>query len=163
MPSSPQTILVTGGAGYIGSHTVLALQQKGYRVIVLDNLVYGHRELVKDVLGVEIIEGDINDYDLLCKNLPRSPNHSRHSLRSLRLRRRILHIARQILPQQRRRYAHFARSHERLRRPVILCSLLPVLLTVRPKKFPSQNLKINRPINPYGATKLTCRKDSKRL
>lgn len=36
--SHPQTILVTGGAGYIGSHTVVELLQHGYRVIVLDNL-----------------------------------------------------------------------------------------------------------------------------
>ncbi|MDE6407224.1 MAG: NAD-dependent epimerase/dehydratase family protein, partial [Anaeroplasmataceae bacterium] len=34
-----KTILVTGGAGYIGSHTVLALLEKGYEVIVIDNLV----------------------------------------------------------------------------------------------------------------------------
>ena len=43
-------ILVTGGAGYIGSHAVLALQQAGYEVLVLDNLVYGHRELVEEVV-----------------------------------------------------------------------------------------------------------------
>jgi UDP-glucose 4-epimerase len=35
-------ILVTGGAGYIGSHAVLALKQAGYDVLILDNLVYGH-------------------------------------------------------------------------------------------------------------------------
>jgi UDP-glucose 4-epimerase len=59
------TVLVTGGAGYIGSHAVLALQQAGYDPIVLDNLVYGHRELVDDVLKVELIEGDTNDRALL--------------------------------------------------------------------------------------------------
>jgi UDP-glucose 4-epimerase len=59
------TILVTGGAGYIGSHTVLALQQVGYSVVVLDNLVYGHRELVEQVLQVELISGDIGDRPLL--------------------------------------------------------------------------------------------------
>lgn len=59
------TILVTGGAGYIGSHTVLALQQAGYSVVVLDNLVYGHRELVEQVLKVELICGDIGDRRLL--------------------------------------------------------------------------------------------------
>lgn len=59
------TILVAGGAGYIGSHAVLALQQAGYGVIVLDNLVYGHRNLVEEVLQVELIEGDLNDRDLL--------------------------------------------------------------------------------------------------
>jgi UDP-glucose 4-epimerase len=55
------TILVTGGAGYIGSHAVLALQREGYRVIVLDNLEYGHREFVEDILQVELVVGDIGD------------------------------------------------------------------------------------------------------
>jgi UDP-glucose 4-epimerase len=45
------TILVTGGAGYIGYHTVWLLEQSGYEVIILDNLVYGHKELVESVLG----------------------------------------------------------------------------------------------------------------
>ena len=40
------TILVTGGAGYIGSHTVKHLLKNNYNVIVLDNLVYGHKEAV---------------------------------------------------------------------------------------------------------------------
>lgn len=39
-------ILVTGGAGYIGSHVVLALQAAGFEVLVLDNLSHGHREFV---------------------------------------------------------------------------------------------------------------------
>ncbi|MEM8720699.1 MAG: UDP-glucose 4-epimerase GalE [Cyanobacteria bacterium P01_G01_bin.39] len=59
------TILVTGGAGYIGSHSVLALQQAGYEVIVLDNLVYGHQDLVEKVLGVKLIVGDTCDRSLL--------------------------------------------------------------------------------------------------
>ncbi len=41
-----KTILVAGGAGYIGSHTVKHLLQNDYEVVVLDNLVYGHREAV---------------------------------------------------------------------------------------------------------------------
>lgn len=67
MSQSQATILVTGGAGYIGSHAVLALQQAGYRVIVLDNLVYGHRDIAETVLNVELIEGDTNDRPLLDK------------------------------------------------------------------------------------------------
>ncbi len=65
-PAKP-TILVTGGAGYIGSHTVLALKRAGYEVVILDNLVYGHRDLVEKVLGVELIVGDTGDRPLLDK------------------------------------------------------------------------------------------------
>jgi len=39
-------ILVTGGAGYIGSHTVGELQRQGFEIVVFDNLVYGHKESV---------------------------------------------------------------------------------------------------------------------
>lgn len=55
-------VLVTGGAGYIGSHTVAALLEKGEEVIVLDNLETGHREAV---LGGHFIQGDIRDKDTL--------------------------------------------------------------------------------------------------
>lgn len=61
------TILVTGGAGYIGSHAVLALKRAGYGVVVLDNLVYGHRDLIEKVSQVELIVGDTNDRALLDK------------------------------------------------------------------------------------------------
>jgi UDP-glucose 4-epimerase len=54
-------ILVTGGAGYIGSHAVLALKQAGYDVVILDNLDYGHRELVDRVLETELVIGDTRD------------------------------------------------------------------------------------------------------
>lgn len=59
------TILVTGGAGYIGAHTALSLKRAGYEVIVFDNLVYGHRDLVETVLQVRLIVGDISDRSLL--------------------------------------------------------------------------------------------------
>lgn len=67
MSSAKPTILVTGGAGYIGSHTVLALKRAGYEVVILDNLVYGHRDLVEKVLQVELVVGDTNDRTLLDK------------------------------------------------------------------------------------------------
>lgn len=58
---SKAKILVTGGAGYIGSHAALALKEAGYDVVILDNLVYGHREIVEEVLKVELVVGDTND------------------------------------------------------------------------------------------------------
>ena len=65
MLSNKGKILVTGGAGYIGSHTVLALLSSGYEVVLLDNLVYGHQDLVEQVLKVKLIIGDINNRSLL--------------------------------------------------------------------------------------------------
>ena len=59
------TILVTGGAGYIGSHAVLALQRAGYRVVILDNLVYGHQDIVENVLKTELFVGNTTDRPLL--------------------------------------------------------------------------------------------------
>ena len=50
-------ILVTGGAGYIGSAAVKDLSDKGETVIVLDNLVYGHRQAVDS--SVTFYEGEI--------------------------------------------------------------------------------------------------------
>jgi UDP-glucose-4-epimerase GalE len=52
------TVLVTGGAGYIGSHAAKALTRAGHRVVVFDNLVAGHREAAR--YG-ELVEGDITD------------------------------------------------------------------------------------------------------
>lgn len=50
-------VLVTGGAGYIGSFTVAALQAEGHDVVIYDNLSYGHREAVT----AEIVVGDLAD------------------------------------------------------------------------------------------------------
>lgn len=58
-------ILVTGGAGYIGSHYVLHAKERGEDVVVLDNLVYGHAEAVPD--GVPLVRGNMGDKALLKK------------------------------------------------------------------------------------------------
>ncbi|MBQ4897809.1 UDP-glucose 4-epimerase GalE [Paenibacillus sp. Marseille-P2973] len=57
-------ILVTGGAGYIGSHTVAELLDKGKEVVVIDNLQSGHRGAL---LGGKLYEGDLRDKELLAK------------------------------------------------------------------------------------------------
>ncbi|WP_044479618.1 UDP-glucose 4-epimerase GalE [Paenibacillus antibioticophila] len=57
-------ILVTGGAGYIGSHTVAELLAQGKEVVVVDNLQTGHRGAL---LGGKLYEGDLRDKELLAK------------------------------------------------------------------------------------------------
>lgn len=61
-------ILVTGGAGYIGSHLVLALLEQNKKVIVYDNLSTGHIETIetlKQYGDLTFFKGDLNDFDYL--------------------------------------------------------------------------------------------------
>lgn len=153
MSSAKQTILVTGGAGYIGSHTVLALKQAGYEVVILDNLVYGHRDLVEKVLQVELIEGDTSDR-LLLDNLFQSRNIAA-----------VMHFS---------AYAYVGESvtdpAKYYRNNVLgTLTLLEAMLAADVKKFvfsstcatygvpqfvPIPETHPQDPINPYGATKL---------
>ena len=64
MNSNQAPILVTGGAGYIGSHTVRLLASQGRKVVVLDNLVFGHDQAIVDP-GVELVVGEVGDQNLV--------------------------------------------------------------------------------------------------
>ncbi len=60
--------LVTGGAGFIGSHLVKHLVERGEEVRVVDNFLTGSRDNLSDVMdGIELIEGDIRDAELMRK------------------------------------------------------------------------------------------------
>src|SRR5688572_10819180 len=59
--------LVTGGAGFIGSHLTDALVQRGERVRVVDNLSTGKRHNLAHLSGIEFIEGDLADLDVARK------------------------------------------------------------------------------------------------
>ncbi len=63
--SSKTPVLVTGGAGYIGSHAVLALRDAGWPVAVIDNFSTGFRFAIPD--GVPVYDGDIEDGALLAR------------------------------------------------------------------------------------------------
>ena len=147
------TILVTGGAGYIGSHSVLALQQAGYEVIIFDNLVYGHQDLVETVLKTKLIVGDTCDLNLLRQIF------SRYKIDA------VMHFA---------AYAYVGESvtkpakyyHNNV---VGTLTLLEAMLEAGIKKFvfsstcatygvpetvPIKEENPQNPINPYGMTKL---------
>lgn len=66
------TILVTGGAGYIGSHVVKELLSQGHQPIVFDNLHTGHRKAVKNAV---FIEGDLSDARKLKETFQSYPIH----------------------------------------------------------------------------------------
>ena len=72
-PEGP--VVVVGGAGYIGSHTVRALEERGVDVVVFDNLSTGHREAVRGAF----VGGDLRDRDalrrLFAEHVPRSVIH----------------------------------------------------------------------------------------
>ncbi len=65
MSSRSQLVLVTGGAGFIGSHLVRCLLDRGYRVRVLDNLSTGHMDNITEVISdIEFIEADAADFEV---------------------------------------------------------------------------------------------------
>lgn len=153
MSAEKATILVTGGAGYIGSHAVLALKHAGYNVLILDNLVYGHRDLVEQVLQVELVVGDTSDRALLDKIF------SSHNIAA------VMHFS---------AYAYVGESvtdpAKYYRNNVIgTITLLEAMIAAGVKKFvfsstcatygvperiPLTEDHPQNPINPYGATKL---------
>ena len=61
-------VLVAGGAGYIGSHTVKRLKEAGHSPVIYDNLSRGHRSVV-DIVNVAMIAADLNDHDVLVRAL----------------------------------------------------------------------------------------------
>jgi nucleoside-diphosphate-sugar epimerase len=61
-------VLVTGGAGFIGSHVAAHMLERGYRVRVLDNFATGRRSNLSALGGeAELVEGDIQSYERVAK------------------------------------------------------------------------------------------------
>ena len=148
-----KTVFVTGGAGYVGSHSAKAFANAGWNVVTYDNLSRGHRDLVK---WGELIEGDILDTKTLTAALKR------------------------VKPDAVAHFAAFAYVAESMQQPEIYyrnnvagtMSLLDAMVAAGVKQMVfssscatygvSDDLITEntpqRPINPYGETKLICEK-----
>ena len=95
-------ILVTGGAGYIGSHTVRALRQLGREVVVLDSLELG---VAESVIDAPLIVGNITDADLVVGGVRGVRRHPGSALRRVQVGRRVDGVSSEVLAEQRRRHS----------------------------------------------------------
>ena len=143
-------VLVVGGAGYVGSHTVRQLMRHGHTVFVYDNLCKGHSQSVQDA---ELIVGELSDRSNLVDVL------KEHGIEA------VLH------------FAAFALVGESVSQPAIyyqnnVSATLELLEAMRatgvkkivfssttatygqPDKIPIAETTLQQPINPYGFTKL---------
>ena len=155
-------VLVTGGAGYIGSHAVRALQQAGFQPLVLDNLVYGHRAIVDRVLQVPLVVGDVADRPLLDALLS-----GRHPILAGQPVQAVLHFAafayvgESVLDPARYYRNNLAASltllealvAARPHRPIPLVFSSTCATYGLPERLPLDESHPQNPINPYGRSK----------
>jgi UDP-glucose 4-epimerase len=145
------TVLVTGGAGYIGSHAVLALHDAGWSVVVVDDLSNGRREAVPD--GVPLLEADIGDAQAV------EPFLREHAVGA------IMHFAGSIVvPESVTDPLGYYRNNTVATHSLIGSALAAGVRHIlfsstaavygAPDRVPIDEDTPTRPINPYGASKL---------
>ena len=143
-------ILVTGGAGYVGSHVVRELRRAGIPCVVLDNLVRGYRELVSDA---DVIVGDIGDAGLV-----------RRTIREYGVTA-VMHFAAyayvgESVADPLKYYENNVTATVRLLRAMVDTDVRMLVFSStcatygHPEATPITEAHPQRPINPYGATKL---------
>ena len=144
-------VLVTGGAGYIGSHAVLALKDAGWTVAVIDDLSNGSREVVPD--GVSFHEGNIADRELVARIFEEQRIGA------------IMHFAGSIVVPESvekplKYYANNTVASQSLVVAAVAAGVKHILFSSTaavygaPEKVPVGEEDPKVPINPYGASKL---------
>lgn len=145
------SVLVTGGAGYIGSHAVLALRDAGWPVVVIDNLVTGFRWAVPD--GVPFHEGDVADQPLVERLM------AEHGVRA------VMHFAGSVVVPESvtdplKYYRNNTAASRALIEAAVRCGVPHFLFSSTaatygvPEETPCREDMPTRPINPYGMSKL---------
>ncbi len=146
-----RTVLVTGGAGYIGSHAVLALRDAGRPVVVLDDLSTGRRAAVPD--GVPFVAGDAGDPALVGRLL------RDHAVGA------VMHFAGSIVvPDSVERPLDYYRNNTLTSHALIVACVQAgverfifsstAAVYGMPDRLPIDEDTALRPINPYGSSKL---------
>jgi UDP-glucose 4-epimerase len=143
-------ILVTGGAGYIGSHVVLALGEAGYDVLTYDNLSTGNRD---SVLYGDLVVGDLADKDLLIKTLEDfEPDAVMHFAASIEVGESVANP----LKYYRNNSANALNLLESLRMTGVGQMIFSSTAAVygNPAELPVVEETPLQPINPYGTSKM---------
>lgn len=148
-------VLVTGGAGYIGSHTVQKLLQAGHAPVIYDNLTTGFREAVP--ANLPFVQGDIRDADLLEKTM------KAHGIEA------VIHFAAKlIVPESvEKPLEYYDNNVLGTLRTLQACAAAGVKKFIfsstaavygNPEKVPVLESAAPAPMNPYGASKLMSEK-----
>lgn len=148
---STKKVLVTGGAGYIGSHAVLALRDAGHEPVVIDNLTTGFRWALPE--DVAFVEGDISDEALVLETL------RTHQIDA------IMHFAGSVVvPESVENPLKYYRNNTAASRNLIEAAVLAgvkhfIFSSTAatygiPDESPVSENTPQRPINPYGTSKL---------
>lgn len=144
-------VLVTGGAGYIGSHAVLALRERGWEVVVLDNLSTGSRHLVPHDVPLRI--GDVGDQAFVARVLDETrPDAVMHFAGSISVPESIANPVKY--------YTNNFSNTGRLVEACLAAGIDKLIFSSTaavygvPETLPVTEALPTRPINPYGRSKL---------
>jgi UDP-glucose 4-epimerase len=144
-------VLVTGGAGYIGSHAVLALRDSGWPVAVIDDLSNGTREVVPD--DVPFFEGNIADralVDLILRD--QQIGAIMHFAGSIVVPESVEHPLKYYANNTLASHALISAAVETGVKHILFSSTAAVYGA--PERVPIDEEDPKQPINPYGASKL---------